>query len=87
MMLEMVEVDTTDWTIPLDGNRCINRSADINVPDEPNFTTGARNKLMMVRACTVFDPVFPAAGIGARLPREPSGGYRLRATTGFMNEP
>jgi hypothetical protein len=87
LMLEMAEVDTADWMVPLAGNRCIDRTADINVPDEPNFTAGERNKLMMVRACSVFDPMFPGAGIGARLPRDASGGYRLMATSGFMNEP
>lgn len=87
LMLEMAEVDITTWTIPLEGNRCIDRTADINVPDEPNFNAGERNKLVMVRACSVFDPIFPGAGLGAQLPKDASGGYRLMATSGFMNEP
>jgi TadE-like protein len=88
MRLEMAEVDTSNWTIPLHGDRCVDRTAEFNISDEPpDFDAGERNKPMMIRACVVFDPMFPTAGLGAQLPRDASGGYRLMATTGFMNEP
>ena len=55
--------------------------------DPEGFHPGQRNKLMMVRACAVFDPWFPGVGLGAQLPKDASGGYRLMATSGFVNEP
>lgn len=88
--LEMNEVDTVAWNVPLEGDRCVDRTiTEISPPTEPpTFNTGARNKLVMVRACAAFDPLFPGAGLGARLPRDKSGkGYMLRATSGFTNEP
>jgi hypothetical protein len=85
VMLELRQVDTLAWNVPLQGGKCVDRNAEINLAD--NFNPGGRNQLMMVRACAIFDPMFPGAGLGARLPRDQSGGYRLMATTGFMNEP
>jgi len=85
VQLELREVDTLAWNVPLEGNHCVDRTAEI----EPviAFTSGARNQLMMVRACAVFDPMFPATGLGLHLPKDASGGYRLIATSGFVNEP
>jgi Flp pilus assembly protein TadG len=85
VMLEMRTVDTTTWNVPLDGKSCVDRTEEVNVPQ--NFVPGQRNNLMMVRACAVFDPWFPTSGLGAQLPRDASGGYRLIATSGFVNEP
>jgi hypothetical protein len=88
LKIELREVDTATWDMPLQGNRCVDRREEINEEaDEADFTPGQRNRLMMVRACAVFDPMFPAAGLGAQLPRDASGGYRLIATSGFVNEP
>lgn len=83
--LELTNVDTTTFVMPLQGNKCVDRTGKI----EPvlNFNPGERNQLMMVRACAIFDPMFPATGLGVHLPRDASGGYALIATSGFVNEP
>ena len=85
VQLELREVDTLAWNVPLQGDNCIDRTARI----EPvlNFTQGGRNRLMMVRACAIFDPMFPATGLALDLPKDASGGYRLIATSAFVNEP
>ncbi|MCR8723675.1 TadE/TadG family type IV pilus assembly protein [Frigidibacter sp. ROC022] len=85
VQLELREVDTTAWNVPLEGNNCVDRTAEID--PVINFNPGERNKLMMVRACAVFDPMFPATGLAVHLPRDASGGYRLIATSAFVNEP
>jgi hypothetical protein len=89
VQLELREVDMVAWNVPMDGNRCVDRTAELDPMLDPpdGFTAGARNVLMMVRACAVFDPWFPGVGLGTQLPRDRSGGYRLVATSGFVNEP
>jgi hypothetical protein len=44
--------------------------------------------MMLIRACTVFDPIFPGTGIGQQLPRDASGeGYLIVSRSAFVNEP
>ncbi len=64
---------------------CVDRTGRI----EPviTFDPGARDEIMLVRACVVVDPIFPGIGLGAMLPVDPSGGFRLMASSAFMNEP
>jgi hypothetical protein len=52
-----------------------------------NFATGARSDMIYVRACLAVDPMLPLVGDGLGLPRNPSGGFNVVSTSGFMNEP
>jgi len=67
------------------GADCVDRTSEI----EPTitFNPGAESQIMFVRACLVVDPLFPGSGIGAMLPKDASGGYRIIAKSAFMNEP
>ncbi len=85
VQLELSRVDTTTFEMPLGSRQCVDRTG--NIAPVITFTAGARSELMMVRACAVFDPMFPATGLGLHLPRDASGGYALIATSGFVNEP
>ncbi len=85
VQLELRPVDTASFDVPLEGNECIDRTD--KVAPVINFDPGKRSELMMVRACAVFDPMFPATGLGVHLPKDASGGYRLIATSAFVNEP
>ena len=85
IQIEMREVSTTAWNVPLMGNSCVDRRATID--PVLNYVPGGRNQLMMVRVCAVFDPMFPATGLAVSLPLDASGGYRLIATSAFVNEP
>ena len=42
---------------------------------------------MLVRACAIFDPIFPITGMGLNLPLDASGAYQLAASSAFVNEP
>lgn len=85
VMLEMQKIDKKTWNDPLVGNRCVERGADVQ--PKTTFTPGGSGELMIIRACAVFDPMFPATGLGVHLPRDASGGYRLMATSAFVYEP
>lgn len=85
MMLELRPVSTVTWT-PLDPNiTCVDRNEEIQPLVE--FDAGSENEMMLVRACAVFDPIFPLTGLGLNLPLDASGGYQLAATSAFVNEP
>ena len=51
------------------------------------FDTGVGDNMMLIRACTKFDPIFPTSGLGFQLPRDNTGAYALVAATAFVNEP
>lgn len=85
MMLELRPVSQTTWE-PLGTDvTCVDRAA--NVQPVTQFSTGIDNEMMLVRACAVFDPIFPGAGIGLRLPKDATGAYSLVASSAFVNEP
>ncbi len=83
--LELRPVSTVTFQ-PLNNTAtCVERDEEIQPLVE--FRTGVENELMLVRICTVVDPVFPTTGLGLRLPKDASGGVRLIATSAFVNEP
>jgi len=85
LMMELRPVSTATWT-PLDPNiTCVQRNELIQPLTE--FNAGVENEMMLVRACAVFDPIFPLTGMGLKLPLDASGGYQLAATSAFVNEP
>lgn len=85
MKLEMVRNDIRNF-VPLDEQPdCVDRAAN----GEPliSWASGGNNDLMMIRACTLFDPVLPTAAVGAAVPKESEGAYALVATSSFVLEP
>ncbi|MCR8723678.1 TadE/TadG family type IV pilus assembly protein [Frigidibacter sp. ROC022] len=83
--LELTPISTDNFTVPETAVTCVDRTHEV----EPivNFTQGQRNAFMLLRACAVFDPMFPTYGLGPDLPTDASGGYRIIASTSFVNEP
>lgn len=67
--------------------RCLDRSEEIEPLNETNFVPGAANQLMLVRACASFAPKFPQAGLGAALPKDANGDYRVTAVSAYVQEP
>ena len=67
--------------------RCIDRSQDIEPVDETNYVPGAANQVMLVRACASLAPTFPKAGLGAALPKDANGDYRITAVSAYVQEP
>jgi hypothetical protein len=85
LLLELRRIDTTTWDGLETPAQCVNRDEEIQPVTQ--FTPGASNDLMMVRACVVVDPIVPTSRFAMALPRDPSGGYRLLASSVFVNEP
>lgn len=87
LKLEMIRLDpwTSFTTIP--SADCIDRS----VPFAPvrGWVEGGPNDLLLLRACVLFDPMFPSTGIGYRLSQDfgNSGAYALTAKNVFVVEP
>lgn len=85
VLLELREIDTDTWVLPATNATCIDRSEEL----EPvtTFSQSGGNALMLVRACAVFDPVFPGAGLGLELAKDDTGAYALFSASAFVNEP
>ncbi|MGB3556416.1 MAG: TadE/TadG family type IV pilus assembly protein [Jannaschia sp.] len=70
---------------------CINSSSVEPDPAElkkgTTYQTGVSNEIMLVRACATYKPMFPKFGIGAALPDDESGHYRVAALSAFVQEP
>jgi len=68
LLIEMRPVDRSTWT-PLNVNAtCIDKSQPIAPQQPPNFSTGGDDDLMLLRACAVFDPIFPMSDLGPASP-------------------
>ena len=85
LKLELREVSSDTWNWPPVEADCTDRSAPVNPVRE--WANGRQNELMVVRVCAVIDPMFPAFGLGAMMPKDSTGGYRLVTTSAFVNEP
>lgn len=85
IMIELTEVSTDTWNLPNPGITCVDREADIQ--PALDFNLGALNDLMMVRACVIVDPFFGSTNYVMALPKDPSGGFALVASSTFVNEP
>ena len=87
IQVELRPVSTTTWA-PLAGPaRCIDMASDIDPIDQTEYSVGTNNELMLVRVCSLFDPLFGTTGFAMRLPLFDDGRYALVATSSFVNEP
>ena len=87
VQIELVSVDTTNWTLAMDEIRCRDRDSDIDPVTETTYSPGASNQLMVMRVCAIVDPIFPGTGLGTIMPVDDSGGYALVTITAYVNEP
>lgn len=85
LRLEMRPIDPENWSNIPRAASCTN----VNDPFAParNFTNGAQNQIMVVRACAIFSPMLPEFGLGYFLAQGPQGYYRLVSTSAFVMEP
>lgn len=83
--LELREVALID-AAPPGVITCVDRTDA--APIEPVLnSTGGVGKIMFVEVCIVVDPLMPGVGLGAQLPKDVSGGFRMYAYSAFINEP
>lgn len=83
--IELRAVDKSTWAGLSTSVDCINRSAIIQ--PAVTFTPGQQNELMLMRVCSIVNPIFPTVGVGRSIPVDESGGYQVIASTAFVNEP
>lgn len=65
---------------------CVDRT-DPDMEPSVTINPGTNGQNMLVRACIVVDPLLPGMGIGLRLPKDASGGFRMIAVSAYRNEP
>lgn len=87
LQVELVEVNTTNWTLAVSDIRCIDRDSEIEPVTETTYQPGASNSMMVVRVCAIVDPFFPATGLGSIMPVDATGGYALVTISSYVNEP
>ncbi len=85
LRLEMVLRNPRSWVGLNRASDCINREDPSQPPRE--FQPGMQNQLVVLRACSLFDPLFPTAGLGSQLQRVSGGAYAIVATTAYVVEP
>jgi Flp pilus assembly protein TadG len=98
LQVELQIVSSDTWQ-PLDNRpRCVDRNAEIDPFDDPDYNQGGNNDFMLVRLCANVDPILPGFALGALLDRIPSegepgdedyqpNGYAIVAVSAFVNEP
>ncbi|MCZ7676075.1 MAG: pilus assembly protein [Roseovarius sp.] len=62
---------------------------DASEPSKPvrAFTPGQQNRLMLLRACLRFDPLFPDRLLGSALQTDATGQGAIVSMTAFVQEP
>lgn len=62
---------------------------DTSLPVTPSrsFVNGIDHELMLLRACYMFDPVFPTTGLGYSFTKDGSGRVKMVSLSGFVQEP
>lgn len=85
LKLEMESVDPRNSAMLGDDLDCVDRS-DPAIPPR-NFTAGQPNWLMLLRACALFDPMFPTTALGSSIPRRSGGAYALVTMSSYVVEP
>jgi len=83
--VEMIQIDPRVAKAISPQPDCI----DTGAPFKPvrEFRNGSENEMMLIRVCSLFDPIFPTTGLGFQLPRESGNLYALIATSAFVMEP
>ncbi|WP_299142035.1 TadE family protein [uncultured Tateyamaria sp.] len=63
--------------------------ADVSLPVTPSltFVHGSEHQLMLMRACYMFEPVFPTTGLGYAFTKDGTGRVKMVSLSGFVQEP
>lgn len=85
LRLEMRPLDPRDWDNIGTTVDCV----DVEDDSQPvrEFVAGQPNRLMIIRACALAEPIAPNAGIGAGLQRVSGDNYAITATAAYVVEP
>jgi hypothetical protein len=84
--IELRAIDTESWEFDPGPVYCRDRANDYT-PEIIFDESGGGNRLMLLRLCAVFRPLFPTAGLGAELTRVSEDDYAMVAAQIFVTEP
>ena len=85
LLIELRRLDPQAINLPTGDTPCVNR-AEQTTP-AVSLTPGVEHDMILVRACLIYDPLFPTSGYGLGLPLDASGGFRMTAASAYVNEP
>lgn len=85
LLVELIPVDPNTWDLPSANAPCVDRDEELQPVTD--FVVGKQNEMMLVRACAIFDPIFPTSALALQLAVDSSGGYAVSAASSFVNEP
>ena len=82
-------VNTTTWVMPQTPAYCGDRNGQLeSTPPSGSVNTGDSDQIMIVRICTLQNPLFPTTQFTSRLRADSvNGGYQLATATVVVNEP
>lgn len=84
--IEMESLDPRDLTLISDDIDCVDRG-DPEKPIRSAFDVLEGNAITIIRACALFDPIFPTTGLGASIYKKSEGAFALVSTSLFVVEP
>lgn len=87
VQLELIPVDMNLWNMPTTNPRCIDVNSTIDPIDDTTFIGGGNNEMMLIRVCSLHQPMFPSTTWGMQMPTDGNGNYALVVTSAFVNEP
>ncbi len=85
LKVEMIRLDPRAFVRPPAVPDCVNREDEVQV--NRTFENGASHEVMMLRACALYDPIFPNLGLGVLLKEQRGDHYALVSTSVFVMEP
>lgn len=85
LRLEMKVVDPRDFS-PIPNSADCQNAVEVPRPLR-NFQSGDDNEMMLIRACLMFQPLFPTTGLAAHMPKDGDGYIPMVATSAFVQEP
>lgn len=87
LLLELRPVSTVTWA-PLSSDvTCKERAIGSIDPLIDLIDAGTSHEMVLIRACAVFEPVFPSTNLAVHMEKDQLGGYALVASSAFVNEP
>ncbi|MEN8892856.1 TadE/TadG family type IV pilus assembly protein [Planktotalea arctica] len=89
LRLEMIPNDPRDYQALPATVDCVEQASGTNVVLNPvrEFKRGQSNELMIVRACMLYDPVFPTSELALSRTTDHNGKSALVAVSAFTQEP
>lgn len=90
MKVELTPIDVGQGNVAAataGGRKCIDADAPPDVNQDGAYDIGTANKMMLVRVCSITQPLFPTTGIGVGMKIDNHGNYAIVASNSFVNEP